>query len=145
MRVYFEVCDGYETADIVYVVDQFLSGSVDNWNPNFAPTPPLLSQQLRKLDDNKRKWDNLDHALHAQLEDRRRDEEFNDGKTAESRARVKAIVDAGVAGLKRTEDTTELDARVKGLILKGTEKVRARAARQKQNFTAGDDKEANPE
>lgn len=100
MRVYYEVCDGFLTEDIEHSVRRFLSGSVEGYNPSFAPTPPMMAQELRRWRDEARKYDSFDRAARLQLESRDKADAFDAEKTADSRARVKALID-GVVGKRR--------------------------------------------
>lgn len=133
-RAYLEVCEGYSTADVEYVLKQFQMGNVQNWNPSFAPTTAVLSQELRRFDDEKRKWDHLDHALHLQLEGRVADEKFIETKTPESRARVKAIVDDAVASLTKLSEAENAESKANRMAMM----KRTNERFDRERYSAGD-------
>lgn len=142
MRVYYDVCDGYTTEDIEHAVKRFLAGSVEGHNPSFAPTPPMLAQELRRIDGDNRKWLQRDRETVQQLEDRRLDEEFASGKTADSRARVKALVDGVVQNLT-AERRKDVDARHVAVINRTNaawdQELDTETMASRLHMTAGDD------
>lgn len=99
LRVYLEICDGFYTEDIEFAVKQFLSGVVAGHNPSFAPTPPLMALELRRIRDLADKYEGLDRAARLQIQERDRAVALETSKTVESRANVKAIIDDAVAHL----------------------------------------------
>ena len=116
LKVYFEVCDGYATSDIEYALKQFLAGKVEWHNPSFAPTPPLLATELRRIVADNLKYVALDRAARAQLEDRRQADEFEKSITPESRERVRQLVAGVVAQTHDSPDNVKERADRKALI-----------------------------
>ena len=144
LRLFLNECTGYSTEDIEETISQFRAGKVMGQNRSFAPTEPMFADQLRRVSEERHRIDRLNQAARLQLEDRAKAKAFNDGKTAESRARVKAIIEAGVAQLaSKAEDKAALDARVKALQEKANDRPefvadRASPEYRKRIFGVGD-------
>ena len=94
LRTYYEVCQPFSTEDVELAVKQFLSGSVKDFNPNFAPTPPKFAKQLRANAEYRAKTNTSHNLLLEQFKEQEKDEEFRAHRTPEAKARVQSMLDA---------------------------------------------------
>lgn len=93
IKVYFEAVAPYEEQDVEAAVDAFLSGSAPGVNPNFAPPAPAVGGETRRQMNLRLDKENRERRLRPALPPP--DIEH----TPESRARMKAILEAGLAKL----------------------------------------------
>lgn len=94
LRVYYEECQGYSNDDVDLAVRQFMSGTVENHNPSFAPTAAQFARQLRsnlnyRADQNHRR-----SLLLTQFREQELDEEWQQKRSPEAKAFVKEVIDA---------------------------------------------------
>jgi len=105
LRVYYEECQGYSNDDVDLAVRQFMSGTVENHNPAFAPTAAQFAKQLRsnlnyRSDQNQRR-----SLLLSQFKEQELDEEWQKKRSPEAKAFVKEALEA--LRKKQTERTPE--------------------------------------
>ena len=94
LRVYCEVCAPYTADDVELAVKQFLSGTVSDFNTNFAPTAPRFAKQLHANSEYRAKSVSSRNALLEQFKEQELDEQWRAARTPEAKAKVQSMLDA---------------------------------------------------
>lgn len=93
VKTYLHAVSIYETRDVIKGISDFITGNVPGHNPAFAPSAPQVGSAVRQAMDRR-----LDSERRTQM-GRPRLPPPDIEKSPESRARIKAKVDALVANL----------------------------------------------
>ena len=94
LRVYYEVCQPYSTEDVELAVKQFLSGTVKDFNPNFAPSAPRFAKQMHDNAEYRSSTVASRNLLLEQFREQELDEEWAAKRTPAAKAHVKSMLDA---------------------------------------------------
>lgn len=94
LRVYYEVCQPYSTEDVELAVKQFLSGTVKDFNPNFAPSAPRFAKQMHDNAEYRSSTVASRNLLLEQFREQELDEEWAAKRTPEAKARVQSMLEA---------------------------------------------------
>jgi hypothetical protein len=98
MRAYRLALGGYDRVDIVEGIRRLVAGDIPEHDARFAPTAPQLARAVKAAATERAQQASEQEAAALQFADRSRDEDRKAGRTGESRARVRALVDAFVRG-----------------------------------------------
>jgi hypothetical protein len=114
LRVYYEICQPYSTDDVELAVKQFLSGSVKDFNPNFAPSAPKFAIQLRANAEYRASINSSHNLLIEQFKEQELDEQWQSARSPEAKARVQSMLSALEVEQKAKpkEDPAKVKARV---------------------------------
>ena len=104
------MCEGYSTDTIEETIRRFRFGKVADHNKSFAPPEPMVGRELARVVEDNLKWRDLHVTTRKQLEERRRDEEFQASKTPESQARVREMMNRAVDNLRSQMSPEEREA-----------------------------------
>lgn len=113
LRVYYEVCQPYSSEDVELAVKQFLSGTVKDFNPNFAPSAPRFAKQMHDNAEYRSTTVASHNRLIEQFHEQELDEEWAAKRTPEAKAKVQSLLEAAqeqIAPQRKPEEAAKAKA-----------------------------------